>query len=156
MSNTTLSFSTFNFDSITNAVMVEGLEHIKSYLEDTDFSGYFCDLSSESIGCDPYVIYHASAKQWISDNGLDTFDVIDDVKEYHTQNFGGFTLEVTPVNIVTAYMDVVLSDIVGCWLNNRMEEEHNLDLWDDEITDETRPLLLKLIEEEIEAFENNA
>lgn len=150
---TSINLSFFNFDSVNMSVISEALKHIKNYLEDTDYTGYFCDLANESLGCDPYVIYHALAKKWINDHELCPFDMIEDIREYHNDNYGGFELEVNPENVVTAYMDIVLSDLLECWLNDKLEEDYDLDLWNEEITDETRALIIQIINEELESLE---
>lgn len=146
----TIKLSDFNFESVNESVVNEALSHLKSYLEDTDYNGYFCDLSNESLGRDPYVIYHASAKEWINNHELDVFDMIGDIQEYHNTNFDGFHLEINPESVVTAYMDTILSDIVGCWLNTKLEEDFDLDLWNEEVTDETRAILIQVLEQELE------
>lgn len=146
----TIKLSDFNFESVNESVVNEALAHLKSYLEDTDYNGYFCDLSNESLGCDPYVIYHASAKEWINNHELDVFDMIEDIKDYQNSNFGEFMLEINPENVVTAYMDTVLSDIVGCWLNTKLEEDFDLDLWNEEVTDEARATIIQVLEQELE------
>lgn len=150
---TSINLSSFTFDSVNMSVIVEALEHIKNYLEDTEYNEYFCDLANESLGCDPYVIYHASAKAWIKKHDLCPFDMIEDIREYHTNNYEGFELEIHPENVVTAYMDVVLGDLIGCWLNCKLEEDYDLDLWNEEITDETRALIIQIINEELESLE---
>ena len=150
---TSIKLSSFNFESVNMSVIAEALEHIKSYLEDTDYTGYFGDLANESLGCDPYVIYHASAKKWIHDHSLCPFDMIEDIRSYHNDNYGGFEMEIHPENVVTAYMYVVLGDLVGCWLNCKLEEDFDLDLWNEEITDETRVLIIEIISKELESLE---
>lgn len=152
MKNTTLNFSDFNFETVNTSVIVEALNHIRDFLQDQEFEGYFCDLANESLGCDPYIIYHAAAKEWLKGHSLDVFDVIEDVRDYYNQNFGEFSIEINPENIVTCYMDVVLGDVVGCWLNTQLEEDHDLDLWNEEIGDH-RELIIKVLEIEIAAWE---
>lgn len=149
----TIQLLSFNFDTVTNSVVLEALEHIKSHLEDIEYSIYFRELASDSLGGDPYVIYHTSAQEWISKHDLDVFDVIEDIREYHNENFGEFSLEVTPEKIVTAYMDVVLNDVVDCWLSLKLEEDFDLDLWNEEVTDHTRSIMIQALEHEIKAFE---
>lgn len=151
---TSIKLSSFSLESVNQSVILEALEHLKGYIEDTDYSGYFCDLSNESLGCDPYVIYHASAKEWINKHELDVFDVIEDVREYHNDNFGEFSLEVNPENVVTAYMSIVLGDVVNSWLSNKLEADFGLDLWDEEVTDDNRKVLLQVLTEELEAIED--
>ena len=153
MTNTAIKLSDFNFDSVNTSLVIEALEHIKAYLTDTDYSEYFCDLANSSLGCDPYVIYHAKAKEWLKSHDLDVFDVIDDVREYHNANFDQFTMEITPESVVTAYMDVILNDVVGCWLNAHLEEKHDLDLWNEEVEESHRELIIKVLESEIAAWE---
>ncbi|AUR84777.1 hypothetical protein NVP1063O_110 [Vibrio phage 1.063.O._10N.261.45.C7] len=150
---TTINLSDFNFDSVNTSLVVEALEHIKSYLEDTDYSDHFCDLANSSLGCDPYVIYHAKAEEWMKSHDLDVFDAIEDVREYHNANFGAFTMEITSESVVTAYMDVVLNDVVGCWLNSHLEEEHDLDLWNEEVEEAHRKLIIEVLESAIESLE---
>ncbi|AUR91555.1 hypothetical protein NVP1161O_113 [Vibrio phage 1.161.O._10N.261.48.C5] len=153
MTNTTINQYDFSFDFVNNSIIIEALEHIKAYLVDTDYSEYFCDLANSSLGCDPYVIYHAKAKGWLKSHDLDVFDVIADVREYHNANFGEFTMEINPESVVTAYMGVILNDVVGCWLNVHLEEEHHLDLWNEEVEEVPRKLIIKILESEIAAWE---
>lgn len=150
---TTIKLSDFNFDSVNTSLVLEALEHLKTYIIDTEYTGYFCDLANESLGCDPYVIYHAKAKEWLASHDLDVFDVIDDVREYHNSNFGGFTMEITPESVVTAYMDVLLNDVVGCWLNSHIEDIHGLDLWSEELEESHRKIIIEVLEDEIAEWE---
>lgn len=49
---------------------------------------------------DYYIVYHHRALEWLKSHGLDTFEAIDTVKEYETDNFGEFTTDINPEKIV--------------------------------------------------------
>ena len=80
--------------------------------------------------------------------------MIEDVRDYHSNNFGEFSLEITPENIVTAYMDVVLSDIVGLWLVTSIEDKTGFDdLWNEKVTQELQALIVDVLGAEIKNLE---
>ena len=151
---TTINLSSFNFESVNLSVIAEAVEYLKDFLVDTESTDYLCDVANESLGCDPYVIYHSKAKDWLKMHNLDTFDVIEDVREYHNINFGEFSLEINPETIVTAYMSTVLNDLVGLWLIDQLENNHDLDLWNEELTDETRKIIVTILSELAEELED--
>lgn len=146
----TIKLSNFNFETLTLSVITEGLTHLKNHIEDTETKDYLCDLASESLQGMPYIVYHSKAKNWLKIHNLEVFEVIEEIREYHINNFGDFTLEVNPENMVTAYMEVVLSDLVGIWLVDRLEKDHDIYLWDEELNEDTRSIILDIISKELD------
>ena len=49
---------------------------------------------------DYYIVYHSAALDWIKEHDLDTFEAIEEVREYEMNNFGETNTSINPESIV--------------------------------------------------------
>ena len=87
-------------------------------LTDSDFRDY---LHHHAFNTDYYIIGTYQAEQWLCNKA---FDVINIIKDYEQDNFGGVHTDLAdPERVVNMYVYIVGEEIVAEWLNNNPEEE---------------------------------
>ena len=105
----------------------EALQDIKDTLEN-GYSGYVCDLHSETFNTDYYIIGTHEAKQALKQ--YDVFEAIEKVKNYEKDNFGEIYTDISnPEKLANMLYYIVgeetiqdLSSIEKNW-DNEIDEE---------------------------------
>lgn len=67
----------------------------------------FDDLHHEVFNADYFIIGRYNAKQWLKENGIDVFDLIEFVQDYERDNFGETNTQVNAESMVNMFSYIV-------------------------------------------------
>ena len=71
---------------------------------------------------DYYIIYHSKAVEWLKNHELDTFEAIEIVKDYETDNFGELTTNINPESIVNMLAYIYGEELINSFDAESVEE----------------------------------
>ena len=93
---------------------IASLEDLKDY-----YTGYGSDLHNELFNTDYYILGTYQAKQWL---GVDAMDVIEEIQEYETSNFGEVSTDLSNAEaVVNMYVYILGEEILS--LSDHLQEE---------------------------------
>ena len=93
---------------------IDSLEDLKDY-----YTGYGSDLHNELFNTDYYILGTYQAKQWL---GVDAMDVIEEIQEYETSNFGEVSTDLSNAEaVVNMYVYILGEEILS--LSDHLQEE---------------------------------
>jgi hypothetical protein len=120
----------------------EALEDIKNTLLD-GYHGYLCELHNELFNTDYYIISRHDAEKALEEYGI--FKAIGEIVQYEEMHFGEIITDLSEPEIVAN----MLYYIVGIDTINEIMNENELLLneWNNIVSDETRLLMLNIIDD---------
>lgn len=114
-----------------------------------DFTGYYCDLHSDTFNTDYYIIDGYEAEQALAQYG--TFSAIEEIKEYEEFHFGKLLTEITAENTANRLYYVKAEEFMfddlefSAVLEEAAEdlETDEYDLWNSEATPEVNSYIIR-------------
>lgn len=80
------------------------------------------DWHFHAFNQDYYITYHHKAIEWLKTHNLDAFEAIDIVREYETEHFGEFTIDINPESIVNVLVYIYGEEIIYSYNAETIEE----------------------------------
>ncbi len=100
---------------------------LKNYLLDCINDGILTNENKEdwhfhAFNEDYYITYHSRAIEWLKTHNIDTFDAINEVRQYEEDNFGEFTTDINPERIVNMLVYIYGEEIIYTYDVETVEE----------------------------------
>ena len=109
-----------------NTIKVELKEYILEGIKDLNLDNLTSkpgrldanELHQSLFNEDYYIIGYFNAQQWLDKHFIDTFEALEDIKEYEEFNFGEVLTDLSePEKIVNMYVYIIGEEIVFDYLN---------------------------------------
>lgn len=101
------------FQKLNTAKQNELKHHIISNLEDIHIVRDISVMHSMLFNEDYYLIGYYNCNEWIKESGLDTFEVIDIVRNYEVEHFGKFDTEINSEAILNMFVYIVGEEMLS-------------------------------------------
>lgn len=110
------------------------------------FDGYLCDLHNETFNTSYEYVYTSEAKDMLRE--YDVFEAMELIKTYEQNNFGEVNTDLSnPCAVANMVWYIVGEEALQELMEDSAECE---ELWNEEIGDEERKVLIKIFREKME------
>lgn len=113
---------------------------------ESGFDGYLCDLHNETFNTSYEYVYTSEAKDMLRE--YDVFEAMELIKTYEQNNFGEVNTDLSdPCAVANMVWYIVGEEALQELMEDSAECE---ELWNEEIGDEERKVLIKIFREKME------